>query len=157
MGRRTKTQIREQARQMSAFKLKTCPMCGKPFLATPVTRVCRDCREIEFQMERDIVNYVRDHPGARPTEIIEETGASEAVLRRMIEEGRFVELGNIMYPCKKCGKPISSGKYCRACYSKMQQSLQKAQADIKARTEKKAKAKEERTYSKSMKDKIDET
>ena len=147
----------ESPAALPTIKLKTCPICGKAFLALPTRRVCRDCLEAEYQMEREIVDYVRDHPGARPTEIIEETGASESLLRRMIEEGRFVELGNVMYPCRKCGKPISSGKYCQSCYIKMKQSLEKAHADIKARTERKAKEKkkEERTYSKSMRDQLD--
>ncbi len=130
-------------------------MCGKAFLATPAQRVCRDCRDKEYQMERTIINYVRDHPGAQPAEIIEETGASEQLLRRMIQEGRFIELGNIMYPCKKCGRPISSGKYCRECYVKMKQSLEKAHTDIKIRNEKIKRQKEEHTYSKSMRDKLD--
>ncbi|MBR6267500.1 MAG: flagellar protein [Selenomonadaceae bacterium] len=150
MGRGAKTT--SQAGPLSSIKLKSCPMCGKTFIATPAQRVCRDCRDKEYQMEREIVNYVRDHPGAQPAEIIEATGASEAVLRRMIEEGRFIELGNIMYPCKKCGKPISSGKYCRACYVKMKQSLEKAQVDIKKRNLERGKAKAEHTYSKSMRD-----
>lgn len=150
MGRGSKAE--PKAGPLASIKLKNCPMCGKTFIATAAQRVCRDCRDEEYKMEREIVNYVRDHPGAQPTEIIEETGASEAVLRRMIEEGRFIELGNIMYPCKKCGRPIRSGKYCRECYLKMKQSLAKAQVDIQQRNLKRSKAKEEHTYSKSMRE-----
>ncbi len=138
--------------QQTTVKLKNCPICGKTFIGTPAYRVCRDCREKEYQMERTIINYVRDHPGAQPAEIIEETGASEKLLRRMIEEGRFIELGSIRYPCRKCGRLISSGKYCRECYSRMKQSLQKAHADIQSKTEKKKREKEERTYSDGMKE-----
>ncbi len=140
--------------QQTTVKLKNCPICGKTFIGTPAHRVCRDCREKEYQMERTIISYVRDHPGARPAEIVAETGASEKLLRRMIEEGRFIELGNIRYPCKKCGRLISTGKYCRECYSKMKQSLQKAHAEIQLRTEKKKKLKEERTYSNGMKESL---
>ena len=153
MGRGAKTT--SQTGPLSSIKLKSCPMCGKTFIATPAQRVCRDCRDKEYQMEREIVSYVREHPGAQPAEIIEETGASEALLKRMIQEGRFIELGNILYPCKKCGRLIGSGKYCRDCYVKMKQSLEKAHADIQQRNLKRGKAKEEHTYSKSMRDKLD--
>ena len=150
MQRRTRAPA--QGKPQISFKLKACSMCGRPFVATPGTRVCKACLEAEYRMEREVVDYVRDHPGARPKEIIEETGASEQLIRRMIEEGHFIDLGNIMFPCKKCGAPIKAGKYCPECYVKMKNSLQKAQANLMAKQKKTKKEKSDHTYSKSMKD-----
>ena len=137
-------------------KMKNCPMCGKVFLATPGRRVCIDCREAEMQREREIVAFVREHPNSTIAEIIEATGASEKMIKRMIEEGRFVEFSqNIHYPCKKCGKLIVAGKYCKSCYEKMQKAIRKAHTDqMLAHMRKKSGGsaeKEKSTYSDGMK------
>ena len=137
-------------------KMKNCPMCGKVFLATPGRRVCIDCREAEMQREREIVAFVREHPNSTIAEIIEATGASEKMIKRMIEEGRFVEFSqNIHYPCKRCGKLIVAGKYCKSCYEGMQKAIQKAHANqMLAHMRKKSadsKEKEKSTYSDGMK------
>ena len=109
-----------------------------------------------MQREREIVAFVREHPNSTIAEIIEATGASEKMIKRMIEEGRFVEFSqNIHYPCKKCGKLIVAGKYCKSCYEKMQKAIRKAHTDqMLAHMRKKSGGsaeKEKSTYSDGMK------
>ena len=131
-------------------KLKNCPVCGRVFYATRALRVCRDCRDKELEMERVVINYVRDHPKCTIPEIVEETGASQDLVKRMVEEGRFIEFAEVRYPCKKCGRPINGGKYCKSCLSTMTNTLQKANKSIRMKQLKER----EGTYSDAMADLI---
>lgn len=110
-----------------------------------------------MQREQEIVAFVRENPNSTIAEIVEATGASEKMIRRMIEEGRFVEFSrNIHYPCRKCGKMIVAGKYCKSCYEKMQKNIQRAHADQmlahlrKKRSGDGAEGKDKSTYSDGM-------
>ena len=112
-----------------AGKMKNCPVCGKLFVATPNMRVCRDCIEKEQEQETEAVNYVRYHPKAKIPEIVEATGVSEALIKRLIREGRFEQVGiKLCYPCEKCGAPIVVGKLCSNCSEELQKELQQVNA-----------------------------
>ena len=134
-------------------KLKNCSSCGKIFMSRG-EKVCPNCVEEQRKLELVVVEYVRDHPKCKIIEIIEETGAPESLVRRLIEEGRFEQVGvNLSYPCKKCGKPIVAGQYCEDCLSEMQENLQSVQAGIsKAAEEAAAAARGHGMYSKDLKD-----
>ncbi len=76
-------------------------------------------------LEYVVVNYVRDNPKCKIHEIMEATKAPESLIRRLIDEGRFVQVGvHMAYPCKKCGKEIFAGQYCEDCLKEMQANLQ---------------------------------
>ena len=116
-------------------KLKNCPICGKIF-ADFGAHVCPDCFDKLQAKESEVVNYVRDNPNAKIPELVEATGADEKLIKRMIREGRFVQVGVPMsYPCKKCGAPITQGDICNKCRTEMRDSLQKAPAKIAAAKE----------------------
>ena len=69
-----------------AGKMKNCSSCGKVFVSINNSRICVDCREKEERWEKEIVEFVRDHPKSRIPEIVEATGVQEPVVRRMIRE-----------------------------------------------------------------------
>ena len=120
-----------------AGKLRNCPVCGKLFAADAATRMCRECFIKEQEKELEVTNYVRDHPKSKIPEIVENTGASEKMIKRMISEGRFQQVGvNLTYACEKCGEPIMVGKFCRNCMAELQKEVQSAQSKIVAKVEK---------------------
>ena len=91
-----------------AGKIKNCPMCGKLFNDTG-KKVCPDCYQQILDKEHEVVEYVRDHKGAKIPEICEATGAPSGMIKKMIREGRFEQIGvKMTYPCEKCGAPIIS-------------------------------------------------
>ena len=107
-----------------AGKMKNCSSCGKVFVSINNSRICADCREKE---EKEIIDYVRDHPKSQIPEIVEATGVQEPVIRRMIREGRFLSSNvELFYPCEKCGSPIQKGQYCDKCQKEMREELQAA-------------------------------
>ena len=110
-----------------AGKMKNCSSCGKVFIAINNSRVCPDCREKEEQWEKEIIEYVREHPKSQIPEIVEATGVQEPIIRRMIREGRFLSSNvELFYPCEKCGSPIPKGQYCDKCQKEMREELQSA-------------------------------
>ena len=136
-----------------AAKLRNCSVCGKIFMSNG-EKICPNCVQNQQDMEMTVIEYVRDHPKCKIPEIMEETGAAESLIRRLIEEGRFVQVGvNLSYPCQKCGKPIIAGKYCEECLAEMQENLQSVQTGIAKTAEAEAAAaRGHGMYSKDLKD-----
>ena len=129
-------------------KLRNCQFCGKVFMSTG-GRVCPACLDKQADDEMIVVDYVRDHPKCKVHEIIEATGVSELLIRRLIEEGRFIQEGiDYSYPCKKCGQLIMKGKFCEKCMAEMQEELRGAHSKIE---ERKQADKGHGMYSKDMK------
>lgn len=113
-------------------KVKNCPVCGKLF-ADYGTGMCMDCVDKQQEMEKKAVDYVREHPKAKIMEIVEETGVSEAIIKKLIREGRFEQVGvKVTYPCEKCGAPIMNGKICQQCSEKIRHELQAQNAQLVA-------------------------
>ena len=111
-----------------AGKVKNCPHCGKLF-ADYGAHMCRDCEDKMREKEAEVVNYVRDHPKAKVLEITEATGCSEQLIKKLIREGRFEQVGvKMTYPCEKCGEPIITGKLCQNCQEKIRNDLQATQS-----------------------------
>ena len=120
-----------------AGKLRNCPVCGKLFTADAATRMCRECFIKEQETELEVTNYVRDHPKSKIPEIVENTRGTEKMIKRMIAEGRFQQVGvNLTYACEKCGAPIMSGKFCRNCMAELQKEVQGAQHKMAVKAEK---------------------
>ncbi len=132
-------------------KLTNCKQCGKLFMSQRGEKICQACVDEMANLELVVVDYVRDHPKCKIPEIMQETGAPEILIRRLIDEGRFVQSGvNFSYPCKKCGKEIFSGQYCEDCLNEMQESLQNATAKVAANAEAAAADRGHGMYSKDM-------
>ncbi|MBR2216117.1 MAG: flagellar protein [Selenomonadaceae bacterium] len=113
--------------------LMNCAVCGKLFSGDKYHKVCPACMEKTKEKEDEVVQYVRDNPKSKVPDIVEATGASEAMIKRLISEGRFIQVGvKMTYPCEKCGEPIIEGKLCQQCQEKIRQELQATSAKIVA-------------------------
>ena len=136
-----------------AAKLRNCSNCGKIFMSQG-EKICPNCVQEQKELEVVVVDYVRDHPKCKIPEIMEETKAPESLIRRLIEEGRFEQVGvNLSYPCRKCGKPIVAGQYCEDCLTEMQENLQTVHQEIsRSAEEAAAAARGHGMYSKDLKD-----
>ena len=107
---------------------RNCARCGKLFVPLNREKICRECKDAEKEMENVVMQFVRENPKSKIPEIAEGTGATEALIRRMIEDGRFDRSDlKFYYPCKKCGKEILAGQYCEDCLNSMAESLQNFQ------------------------------
>ena len=113
---------------MAMGNIKNCPRCGKLYVEVG-QKMCHDCYEKELEDEKVVADFVRDNKKATVREIVEATGVNEKVVIRMIKQGRFIQSGvEIAYPCESCGKPITSGKFCKECSNNLMKEFSKFQA-----------------------------
>ena len=114
-----------------AERPRNCIRCGKLFVPMNREKICRNCKDVEREMENTVMEFVRSNPKSKIPEISEGTGAPETLIRRMVEEGRFDRSDmKFYYPCKKCGKDILVGQYCEDCLNSMQENLQSVQVKM---------------------------
>ena len=112
-------------------KIRNCIKCGKIFAAMNNEKVCKDCVQKEKDFEEHVVSYIRENPGKGVKEVMEATGASEKLMRRMIQDGIFSNAAinrveGATYPCMSCGRPITNGTYCTDCLSRLRNQTKKA-------------------------------
>lgn len=109
-------------------KLKNCSQCGKIFTPMRNEKICRDCRIKQEEKEREVLQYVRDHPGISMKDAAVATGVSDKFMKQMVSQGLFSNFTvneSFLYPCVKCGKPISKGTYCTDCLKTLRQETKK--------------------------------
>lgn len=117
-------------------QLKNCPECGKIFVDTGVG-VCRACLDKQEEQMIKVTAYVRDNPHSTVKQIAEALNVKEKLVRRMIREGRFITEGiEYEYPCERCKKLITEGRFCDACSKEIQQEAFEAQQRAVAAVEK---------------------
>lgn len=116
---------------MATQKFRNCQVCGKVFMSINRAKICDSCKAKEAELEQKALDYVRDHPKSTIQETAEATGVSEKIIMRLIDEGRFEEVGvAITYQCAKCGAPIVTGKYCQKCKDALNKTLQETKKNI---------------------------
>lgn len=91
-----------------------CPECGRLYMKTALG-MCHDCYRLEEENEKIVAEYVRDNPKCSVEAIHKATGIKEKTIFRMIKNGRFMNVGDVSYPCESCGKLIHEGRLCDKC------------------------------------------
>ena len=117
-------------------KLRNCTKCGKVFTSLRGEKLCRECMDEAKEFEQKVVEYIRDNPGTSMKEVMAATGATDKMLKRMMQEGIFSNSGggeNFMYPCVGCGRPIHAGTYCTDCLSRLRSETRKAAESMQIR------------------------
>lgn len=109
------------------MEVKICRGCKKMFQYISGPILCPKCRELEEEMFRKVKLFLQDHPGADFVEINKETGVTIAMIERFLKEGRLeVTADSPMHiKCERCGKTIKTGRYCAACRTKMNKTIEK--------------------------------
>ena len=110
-----------------------CKTCGKLF-HTLGGRTCNDClRKIDedFITVRD---FIYDNPNSRMDKISEETGVEKSVILQLIKDGRLILDSpdtEGLITCEVCKKPLSTGRMCEECKSKVASSMNNSIAGAK--------------------------
>lgn len=103
----------------------TCKKC-KRMTRSLIRGICQDCYDEMEGKFLDVKEYIYDHPGAMIAEVSEEFDLPANYIESWIREGRIMIGKNntgMMVHCQQCGNPITSGKLCGACISKMGKQL----------------------------------
>ncbi|MBO4401219.1 MAG: response regulator [Selenomonadaceae bacterium] len=103
---------------------KVCPRCGRTFSGRPSDKLCGICSAVapagayqdknEINQRTAVRDYVKAHPGATDSEIINNLGISKRTLRDMSKVAQTFKNG-VYHPCARCGKKILEGIYCSDC------------------------------------------
>lgn len=105
------------------MELRNCPECGKLF-AYVSRNLCPECIEKEEEMFRSVERFLKEHGSATVQEISEATGVPESKVISFLRAGRLVaSSGMPLLECERCGKPITTGRFCDACRSALEAAL----------------------------------
>ncbi len=73
-------------------KLSKCTVCGTILTYRGLGEYyCPGCDKVFYDEYGTVRNYVESHPGATINEVSATTGVSRAMIRRLIEQDKFVE------------------------------------------------------------------
>lgn len=123
---------------------KVCPRCGRIFNGRPSDKLCGICSTVtpagaypdknEISQRNAVRDYVRAHPGATDSEIINNLGISKKTIRDMSKAAQTFKNG-VYHPCGRCGKKILNGIYCPDCLATLRNEakLQGERNDYKRR------------------------
>ena len=97
-----------------------CRFCRREFDSFGLKKICPEC---EHGMEDHLVRvkkYIAEFPDATVMQICTALDIPSALIKYFLKEERLeVHLkkgeSNYLLTCEKCGKPITSGRYCNAC------------------------------------------
>lgn len=122
-------------------ELINCGKCGRMFSSNNGQKFCDRCKnsdEDDFMIVRE---YIYDNPNSTAAEVAEGTGIDESKILKFLRQGKLQLKGEgVGYPCDKCGKSISTGKFCDQCSMELKNDLNKAfgigsKPDAKAKEE----------------------
>ena len=118
------------------MEVRNCRTCGKLFnylgSGKPICAACSAALEEKFYQVKE---YIREHKDAGVNEVSEENDVSVSQIKQWIREERlaFSESSQVGIECEKCGAPILTGRFCKACKGSITDSLQSAYAQPKAK------------------------
>ena len=108
------------------MNVRNCKKCGKLFnyvAGAPVCPACKDALEEKFQ---EVKKYVQDNKGATIHDVSEECEVDAQQVRQWVREERleFSSDGGVTgINCEKCGKAISTGRFCDKCKAELTNNL----------------------------------
>lgn len=105
--------------------VKVCRSCKKMFQYIAGPELCPKCRQAEEEMFQKVKEYLREHPGANMYEVNQETEVSATLIEKFLRQGRLQVASDspIGLTCERCGKKITTGRFCNDCKSEVANQL----------------------------------
>lgn len=110
------------------MKIMNCKQCGRVFQAEGIEKLCSRCRSNDEEDFKVVREYIYDNPDANIKDVAEETGVLEEKILKFLRAGKLILKGEnaMVLDCERCGKGISTGRYCDECSSAMARELKSA-------------------------------
>ena len=110
------------------MEVKTCRNCGCIFNYTGFgPRICPNCKDTLEAKFQEVKEYVWNNKGINIATVAEDCDVSEQQIREWIREERLeFASGDFGLSCEKCGRTITSGRFCEMCKTAMINSLNNA-------------------------------
>lgn len=110
--------------------IRNCKECGRVFQYNGLSKICPRCQQKDEENFKMVKEYIYDNPGATMIDITEDTGVPEEKVLRYLREGRLEISGGeetvFFLECERCGKGISTGRFCDECAREMEKNLKGA-------------------------------
>lgn len=108
-------------------ELKNCKKCGRMFSSIGGQLFCSKCRSDDEEDFKIVREYIYDNPNSTVVEVHEATEVAEEVILKFLRQGRLVLKGDgVGLECERCGKGISSGRYCNSCANELKNGFKDA-------------------------------
>ena len=109
------------------MEFRNCRNCGRVFQSNGYGRICPKCQMEDEANYALVKEYIYDNPGATIPEVSGATGVDQGKILQYLREGRLEIIGHSMIlDCERCGKSISTGRYCGACAKEMERGFKDA-------------------------------
>ncbi|WP_052300662.1 TIGR03826 family flagellar region protein [Kyrpidia tusciae] len=112
-------------RGVSGVDFANCKRCGRIYRKVGREQICPACRREEEELYQKVREYVSEHRGATIMEVSEATGVDPDLVLQFLREGRLTVVSgeNMRYPCERCGREITSGRFCDRCTAELARGL----------------------------------
>ena len=104
--------------------MKNCKECGKLFVG--LSEICDECRNKEENDFKIIYGLIRDNEDISIDEIVVKSEFTKKKVLRLLRKANIgvgLEKKSKVLKCKKCGKEILFGSYCRSCAERLRSAL----------------------------------
>lgn len=109
--------------------IRNCKRCNRIFQYRG-SKYCPNCMIELDEMFKVVRDYLYDHPEANVIQTSEATGVEEEIILEFLKQGRL-ELSepSLAYVCERCGKPITTGRYCQDCITTLDREMKRGFAE----------------------------
>ena len=116
------------------MEVRNCKECGKIFNFIEGAPMCPACVKKLNEKYEQVKEYVYDNPGATINQVAEDNEVSVQQIKRWIREEKlaFSEQSEMGIECEKCGAMIKTGRFCKNCKKRMENTLGNVYAQPKA-------------------------
>lgn len=116
------------------MEVRNCKECGKIFNFIEGAPMCPACVKKLNEKYEQVKEYVYDNPGATINQVAEDNEVSVQQIKRWIREEKleFSEHSEIGIECEKCGAMIKTGRFCKNCKKRMENTFGNMYAQPKA-------------------------
>ena len=115
--------------------IRNCRRCNKVFNFLGGVPICPQCKEKDEEDFVKVKKFLYENPKATMAEVSEGCDVSVERIKKYLRDGRLEivggEEGNIVLDCEVCGKPISTGRFCKHCSDAMTLGLNHTAKDMK--------------------------
>jgi flagellar operon protein (TIGR03826 family) len=114
--------------------VRNCKRCNKIFKYLSGPPICLDCKQQDEDKFKIVKEYLYENPKASVYEVSKELEISVQLIKSFLKEGRLEiigEDGNMFLECERCGKSISTGRYCESCAREITDDIRSVAGKIK--------------------------
>ncbi len=107
------------------MNLRNCSRCGKMFNYVAGPAICEPCKKAAEEDFQKVKQYITENPRASLRQISEDNEVTTKQIQQWIREERlmFSKDSPIQLLCENCGEPITTGRFCAKCKTKMANTL----------------------------------